>query len=57
MIGTKRPLTGKQMRAVRFLPDREGRLRDRALFDPALDGNLRLRLGQNQDRRRRLRPD
>ncbi|NIJ65946.1 hypothetical protein FHR20_002908 [Sphingomonas leidyi] len=41
MIGTKRPLTQKQIWAVRFFLDREGRLRDRALFDLALDGKLR----------------
>lgn len=32
-VGTKRPLTQKQIWAVRFFLDREGRLRDRALFD------------------------
>lgn len=40
-IGTKRPLTQKQIWAVRFFLDREGRLRDRALFDLAIDSKLR----------------
>lgn len=30
-VGTKRPLTQKQIWAIRFFLDREGRLRDRAL--------------------------
>lgn len=41
MVGTKRPLTLKQIWAVRFFLDRGGRLRDRALFDLALDSKLR----------------
>lgn len=41
LVGTKRPLTQKQIWAVRFFLDREGRLRDRALFDLALDSKLR----------------
>lgn len=41
MVGTKRPLTQKQIWAVRFFLDREARLRDRALFDLALDSKLR----------------
>lgn len=41
MVGTKRPLTQKQIWAVRFFLDREGRVRDRALFDLALDSKLR----------------
>lgn len=41
MVGAKRPLTQKQIWAVRFFLDREGRLRDRALFDLALDSKLR----------------
>lgn len=40
-VGTKRPLTQKQIWAVRFFLDREGRVRDRALFDLALDSKLR----------------
>lgn len=40
-VGTKRPLTQKQMWAIRFFLDREGRLRDRALFDLAIDSKLR----------------
>jgi integrase len=41
MVGTKRPLTQKQIWAVRFFLDREERLRDRALFDLAIDSKLR----------------
>lgn len=41
MVGAKRPLTQEQIWAVRFFLDREGRLRDRALFDLALDSKLR----------------
>ncbi|WP_137787762.1 tyrosine-type recombinase/integrase [Sphingomonas sp. 3P27F8] len=40
-VGTKRPLTQKQIWAVRFFLEREGRLRDRALFDLAIDSKLR----------------
>ena len=40
-VGTKRPLTQKQIRAIRFHLDREGRLRDRTLFDLAIDSKLR----------------
>lgn len=40
-FGTKRPLTQKQIWAVRSFLDREGRLRDRALFDLAIDSKLR----------------
>jgi len=40
VVGTKRPLTQKQIWAVRFFLDREGRVRDRALFDLALDSKL-----------------
>ena len=41
-VGTKRPLTQKQqIWAVRFFLDREQRLRDRALFDLAIDSKLR----------------
>ncbi|MCR5869505.1 MULTISPECIES: tyrosine-type recombinase/integrase [unclassified Sphingomonas] len=41
VVGTKRPLTQKQIWAIRFFLDREGRLRDRALFDLAIDSKLR----------------
>jgi len=37
----KRPLTQKQIWAIRFFLDREGRVRDRALFDLAIDSKLR----------------
>ena len=40
-VGTKRPLTQKQIWAIRFFLDREGRIRDRALFDLAIDSKLR----------------
>ena len=40
-VGTKRPLTQKQIWAVRFFLDRESRIRDRALFDLAIDSKLR----------------
>ncbi len=40
-VGTKRPLTQKQIWAIRFFLDREERLRDRALFDMAIDSKLR----------------
>lgn len=40
-IGAKRPLTQKQIWAVRFFLDRERRVRDRALFDLAIDSKLR----------------
>lgn len=39
--GKKRPLTQKQIWAIRFFLDREGRMRDRALFDLAIDSKLR----------------
>lgn len=41
MVGAKRPLTQKQSWAVRFFLERERRLRDRALFDLAIDSKLR----------------
>jgi site-specific recombinase XerC len=40
-VGTKRPFTQKQIWAVRFFLDREKRVRDRALFDLAIDSKLR----------------
>src|SRR6185312_934590 len=40
-VGTKRPFTQKQIWAIRFFLDREGRVRDRALFDLAIDSKLR----------------
>src|SRR5687767_1362832 len=40
-VGIKRPLTQKQIWAIRFFLDREQRLRDRALFDLAIDSKLR----------------
>jgi site-specific recombinase XerC len=40
-VGTKRALKPRQIWAIRFFLDREGRLRDRALFDLAIDSKLR----------------
>jgi len=40
-VGTKRPLTQKQIWAIRFFLDRDRRIRDRALFDLAIDSKLR----------------
>jgi hypothetical protein len=40
-LGAKRPLKPKQVWAIRFWLERERRLRDRALFDLAIDSNLR----------------
>ncbi|MEA1620095.1 integrase, partial [Erythrobacter sp. T5W1-R] len=39
-VDTKRPLTQKQIWVIRFFLDREERLRDRALFDLAIDSKL-----------------
>jgi hypothetical protein len=41
IVGTKRPFTQKQIWAIRFFLDRERRIRDRALFDLAIDSKLR----------------
>jgi hypothetical protein len=40
-LGPSAPLTQKQIWAIRFFLDREGRVRDRALFDLAIDSKLR----------------
>ena len=40
-VGTKRPLTQKQIWAIRFFLDQKERPRDRALFDLAIDSKLR----------------
>jgi hypothetical protein len=40
-LGTKRALKPQQVWAIRFWLDREHRLRDRALFDLAIDSKLR----------------
>lgn len=40
-VGVKKPLKQRQFRAIRFFLDREGRMRDRALFDFAIDSKLR----------------
>jgi len=41
MVGAKRALKPQQIWAIRFWLDRERRLRDRALFDLAIDSKLR----------------
>ena len=41
MVGAKRALKPQQVWAIRFWRDREGRLRDRAMFDLAIDSKLR----------------
>ncbi len=40
-VGTKRPLKPRQIWEIRFHLDREHRLRDRALFDLAIDSKLK----------------
>ena len=40
-VGSKRALKPQQVWAIRFWLDREGRLRDRAMFDLAIDSKLR----------------
>src|SRR5215217_1463725 len=40
-VGAKRALKVKQIWSIRFFLDREGRMRDRALFDLAIDSKLR----------------
>ncbi len=40
-VGAKRALKIRQIWSIRFFLDREGRMRDRALFDLALDSKLR----------------
>ena len=40
-LGAKRALKPQQVWALRFWLDREGRLRDRAMFDLAIDSKLR----------------
>jgi site-specific recombinase XerC len=41
MVGAKRPLKPRDVWAIRFLLDEHRRLRDRALFDLAIDSKLR----------------
>jgi site-specific recombinase XerC len=41
MVGAKHALKPQQVWAIRFWLEREGRLRDRALFDLAIDSKLR----------------
>lgn len=40
-VGVKKPLKQRQIWAIRFFLDREGRMRDRALFDLTIDRKLR----------------
>jgi hypothetical protein len=49
-VGAKRALKLRQIWAIRFFLDREGRMRDRALFDLAMTASWRMRLGEDQDR-------
>ena len=41
MVGAKRALKPQQVWAIRFWLDQKGRLRDRAMFDFAIDSKLR----------------
>jgi hypothetical protein len=41
MVGAKKPLKPKDVWAIRFFLEHEGRLRDRALLDLAIDSKLR----------------
>jgi hypothetical protein len=41
MVGAKRALKAQQVWAIRFWLDRERRLRDRAMFDLAIDCKVR----------------
>lgn len=41
VVGTKRPLKPRDVWAIRFFLDEHRRLRDRALFDLAIDSKLR----------------
>ena len=40
-VGAKRAFKVRQIWSIRFFLDREGRMRDRALFDLAIDSKLR----------------
>ena len=40
-LGAKRPLKPKEIWAVRFMLDQDRKIRDRALFDLAIDSKLR----------------
>jgi len=41
LVGAKRPLKPRDVWAIRFFLDEHGRMRDRALFDLAIDSKLR----------------
>ena len=41
MVGAKKALKRKDVWAIRFFLEHEGRLRDRAMFDLAIDSKLR----------------
>ena len=41
VVGAKRPLKPRDVWAIRFFLEHEGRLRDRAMFDLAIDSKLR----------------
>src|SRR5258708_39270270 len=58
MVGAKRAPKPKQVWAIRFWLDREGRLRDRAMFDlGAVADDVALALAREGGLRRRLRLD
>jgi hypothetical protein len=40
LVGAKRPLKPREVWAIRFFLSEHGRLRDRALFDRAIDSNF-----------------
>ena len=40
-LGAKRPLKPKEIWSIRFMLDQDKRVRDRALFDLAIDSKLR----------------
>lgn len=51
-VGAKRALKQKEVWAIRFWLEQEGRLRDRALFDLAIDSKFTwVRSCPDQDRR------
>lgn len=50
-VGAKRALKPKQIWEIRFYLNQRRRLRDRALFDLAIDSKLRLRPRSGEDRR------
>jgi hypothetical protein len=41
MVGVKKPLKQREIWAIRFFLDQEGRMRDKELFDLSIDSKLR----------------